>query len=79
MWCSSSAEGQLILMPPTGGETSSRNSRQFIQLGIALHQGDPNRLYGTKRINISLMAFNWLGCYCLSVMANGGHARPNSW
>jgi Uma2 family endonuclease len=36
------ADGQIIVMTPTGGETSSRNSRLLIQLGIALHQGDPN-------------------------------------
>jgi Uma2 family endonuclease len=30
------ADGQLIVMTPTGGETSSRNSRLLIQLGLAL-------------------------------------------
>ena len=30
------ADGALIAMTPTGGETSSRNSRLLIQLGIAL-------------------------------------------
>ncbi len=34
------ADGQLIVMKATGGETSNRNSRLLIQLGIALHQGD---------------------------------------
>ena len=30
------ADGHLIVMTPTGGETGSRNSRLLIQLGIAL-------------------------------------------
>ena len=33
-----SADGHLIVMTPTGGETSSRNSRLLIQLGLALPQ-----------------------------------------
>jgi Uma2 family endonuclease len=35
------ADGHLIVMTPTGGETSSRNGRLLIQLGIALHQYAP--------------------------------------
>jgi Uma2 family endonuclease len=31
-----SADGHLIVMTPTGGETGSRNSRLLIQLGIAI-------------------------------------------
>jgi len=34
------ADGQLIAMTPTGGETSSRNSRLLIQLGMALPRCD---------------------------------------
>ena len=33
------ADGALIAMTPTGGETGSRNSRLLIQLGIALSRG----------------------------------------
>ena len=33
------ADGAVIAMTPTGGETSSRNSRLLIQLGIALSRG----------------------------------------
>ena len=33
------ADGAVIAMSPTGGETSSRNSRLLIQLGIALSRG----------------------------------------
>jgi Uma2 family endonuclease len=33
------ADGALIAMTPTGGETSSRNSRLLIQLGIVLSRG----------------------------------------
>jgi Uma2 family endonuclease len=36
------AEGHLIVMTPTGGETSSRNSRLLIQLGMALTHGQPS-------------------------------------
>jgi len=36
------AEGHLIVMTPTGGETSSRNSRLLIQLGMALTRGQPS-------------------------------------
>jgi Uma2 family endonuclease len=35
------ADGQLITMTPTGGETSSRNSRLLIQLGLALSRSAP--------------------------------------
>jgi Uma2 family endonuclease len=35
------ADGQLIAMTPTGGETSSRNSRLLIQLGLALSRSTP--------------------------------------
>ncbi len=35
------ADGSLIAMTPTGGETSSRNSRLLIQLGIALPRCKP--------------------------------------
>jgi Uma2 family endonuclease len=34
------ADGHLIAMTPTGGETSSRNSRLLIQLGMALPNCD---------------------------------------
>jgi Uma2 family endonuclease len=36
------AEGLLIVMTPTGGETGSRNSRLLIQLGMALTRGQPS-------------------------------------
>ena len=36
------AEGHLIVMTPTGGETGSRNSRLLIQLGMALTRGQPS-------------------------------------
>ena len=36
------AEGHLIVMTPTGGETGSRNSRLLIQLGMALSRGQPS-------------------------------------
>ncbi|MFM7268161.1 MAG: Uma2 family endonuclease, partial [Cyanobium sp.] len=36
------ADGALIVMTPTGGETSSRNSRLLIQLGIALSRCKPS-------------------------------------
>jgi Uma2 family endonuclease len=36
------AEGFLIVMTPTGGETGSRNSRLLIQLGMALTRGQPS-------------------------------------
>jgi Uma2 family endonuclease len=36
------ADGQLIVMTPTGGETGSRNSRLLIQLGLALTRGQPS-------------------------------------
>ena len=36
------ADGHLIVMTPTGGETSSRNSRLLIQLGIALSRSKRN-------------------------------------
>ena len=36
-----SADGALIVMTPTGGETGSRNSRLLIQLGVALTGGQP--------------------------------------
>jgi Uma2 family endonuclease len=36
------AEGHLIVMTPTGGETGSRNSRLLIQLGMALTSGQPS-------------------------------------
>lgn len=35
------ADGQLIAMTPTGGETSSRNSRLLIQLGLVLPRCAP--------------------------------------
>ena len=35
------ADGHLIVMTPTGGETGSRNSRLLIQLGIALTRCKP--------------------------------------
>jgi Uma2 family endonuclease len=35
------ADGQLIAITPTGGETSSRNSRLLIQLGLALSRNAP--------------------------------------
>ncbi|MFM9101668.1 MAG: Uma2 family endonuclease, partial [Cyanobium sp.] len=34
------ADGHLLAMTPTGGETSSRNSRLLIQLGMALPRCD---------------------------------------
>lgn len=41
------AEGHLIVMTPTGGETGSRNSRLLIQLGMALTSGQPSlRIFG---------------------------------
>jgi Uma2 family endonuclease len=36
------AEGFLVVMTPTGGETGSRNSRLLIQLGMALSRGQPS-------------------------------------
>jgi Uma2 family endonuclease len=36
------ADGLLIVMTPTGGETGSRNSRLLIQLGLALTRGQPS-------------------------------------
>lgn len=36
------ADGALIAMTPTGGETGSRNSRLLIQLGMALSRGQPS-------------------------------------
>ena len=36
------ADGLLIVMTPTGGETGSRNSRLLIQLGLALTSGQPS-------------------------------------
>ena len=36
------ADGALIAMTPTGGETGSRNSRLLIQLGMALGRGQPS-------------------------------------
>ena len=36
------ADGLLIVMTPTGGETGSRNSRLIIQLGLALTCGQPS-------------------------------------
>ena len=36
------AEGHLIVMTPTGGETGSRNSRLLIQLGMAVSRGQPS-------------------------------------
>ena len=35
------ADGALIAMAPTGGETGSRNSRLLIQLGMALTRFSP--------------------------------------
>jgi Uma2 family endonuclease len=36
------ADGALIAMTPTGGETGSRNSLLLIQLGMALSRGQPS-------------------------------------
>ncbi len=36
------ADGAVIAMTPTGGETGSRNSRLLIQLGMALGRGQPS-------------------------------------
>ena len=36
------ADGAVIAMTPTGGETGSRNSRLLIQLGMALSRGQPS-------------------------------------
>jgi Uma2 family endonuclease len=36
------ADGALIAMTPTDGETGSRNSRLLIQLGMALSRGQPS-------------------------------------
>jgi Uma2 family endonuclease len=44
------AEGHLIVMTPTGGETGSRNSRLLIQLGMALTRGQPSlRIFDSSR------------------------------
>jgi len=36
------ADGALIAMTPTGGETGNRNSRLLIQLGMAVGRGQPS-------------------------------------
>jgi Uma2 family endonuclease len=36
------ADGAVIAMTPTGGETGSRNSRLLIQLGMAVGRGQPS-------------------------------------